>query len=227
MPTVLPIKQPLNSRHPTTPYNRHFSWSELYANSTWRPQFGGHLSTFSACLSAIAAGVNQLDIWLALLLVVRTSLYLARESSENVAMLCTSSLSSFWRHATLWIAPWHCVSPTPQVLFIWPCKSRSRAGAYSNKLWPYTGNRTKSRGWVLFTSVYAFTIYLGDKSQSFCSSVWRMLIPDRLVRPSPCCNPKVYSSPSLWWGSAPLIILILRPSKHHHSALAVPTWWKA
>jgi len=28
------IKQPLNSRHPTTLYNGQFSWSQLYANNT-------------------------------------------------------------------------------------------------------------------------------------------------------------------------------------------------
>ena len=66
VPTVLPftsiLKQPLNSGHPTTPYNKQFSWSQLYASNTQQPQFSGHLSTFSARLSTIAAVVNNLTM---------------------------------------------------------------------------------------------------------------------------------------------------------------------
>jgi len=42
-----------------------------------------------------------------------------------------------------------CASQTPR-------KARSRVGTHFSKLWPYTGNWAKSRGWVLFheTTVY-------------------------------------------------------------------------
>ena len=66
VPTVLPftpiLKQPLNSGHPATPYNRQLSWSQLYVSNTLRPQFSGHSSTILARLSTIAAGVNNLTL---------------------------------------------------------------------------------------------------------------------------------------------------------------------
>ena len=64
--TVLPfasiLKQPLNSRHPATPYNGQFSRSQLYASNTQWPRFSGHSSTFSASLSTTAAVVNNLTL---------------------------------------------------------------------------------------------------------------------------------------------------------------------
>ena len=64
VPTVLPftsiLKQPLNSGHPATPYNGHFSQSQLYASNTQRPRFRWHSSTFSARLFTIAAVVVNL-----------------------------------------------------------------------------------------------------------------------------------------------------------------------
>ena len=54
------LKQPLNSGHPATPYNRQLLRSQLYANNTQRLQFSGHWSTHSARLPIIAAVVNNL-----------------------------------------------------------------------------------------------------------------------------------------------------------------------
>ena len=79
VPTVLPftsiLKQPLNSGHPATRYNRQFSWSQLYASNNQRPRFSGHSSTFSARLSTITAVVHNLTLDLVLLIVVLASAY--------------------------------------------------------------------------------------------------------------------------------------------------------
>jgi len=51
------LKQPLNSRHPATRYNRQFTW--LYSNNTLWPRFRGHSSTR---LSTIASVVQNLTL---------------------------------------------------------------------------------------------------------------------------------------------------------------------
>ena len=45
------LKQPLNSRHPTTPYNGQFSRSQLYTNNTQRDR----QPTVSICLTRLGA----------------------------------------------------------------------------------------------------------------------------------------------------------------------------
>ena len=68
----------LKSRHPTTPYNRQFLRSQLYASNTQQPQFNRHSSTFSARLSTIAAVINR--HWISAV-THSTSLYLALPAS--------------------------------------------------------------------------------------------------------------------------------------------------
>ena len=56
------FKQPLNSRHPTIPYNGQLLRSQLYEKNTQRLRFSRHSSTFSAKLSTITAVVNILTV---------------------------------------------------------------------------------------------------------------------------------------------------------------------
>ena len=59
--------------------------------------------------------------------------------------LCKDALVKYYTKFLTWDthSAWGCASQTP-------CEARSRVGAHSGKLWPYTRNWAKSRGWALF-----------------------------------------------------------------------------
>ena len=91
---------------------------------------------------------------------------------------------------------WGCASQTP-------CKTRSRVGTHLSKLWTYTGNWAKSRGWALFPET---------RMLMFCLSIPVLICPQRrlflLARlVSLLCNVSLYTSTCVFHSSSVMLLL--------------------